>query len=194
MKKFKPKRWLPAGGVSIPASKQEETKPVEWVIPKLYKPERKKKLPTLESIVKQRIVAGIASYPEAIAYLKDCLWEKSGLEAVKSDCLPNSSRQQKRSSFSANPLQFRYCRGEQGSYHCSSQPTASLSIPKLRETPTLAPELQLFICVFSTSIAEWFRSSEHPRWQFRRCNEQALPHPLDVARPHFIPSYCSHIF
>src|SRR6266568_1700958 len=135
MKKFKPKRWLPAGGVSIPASKQEETKPVEWVIPKLYKPERKKKLPTLESIVKQRIVAGIASYPEAIAYLKDCLWEKSGLEAVKSDCLPNSSRQQKRSSFSANPLQFRYCRGEQGSYHCSSQPTASLSIPKSRETP-----------------------------------------------------------
>src|SRR6266699_1472925 len=83
MKKFKPKRWLPAGGVSIPASKQEETKPVEWVIPKLYKPERKKKLPTLESIVKQRIVAGIASYPETIAYLKDCLWEESGLEALK---------------------------------------------------------------------------------------------------------------
>src|SRR6266516_5790880 len=84
MKKFKPKRWLPAGGVSNPASKQEEeTKPVEWILPKLYKPERKKKLPTLESIVKQRIVAGIASYAEAIAYLKDCLWEKPGLEALK---------------------------------------------------------------------------------------------------------------
>jgi len=83
MKKFKLKHWLRVGGESNPASKQEETKSVEWVIPKLYKPERKKKLPTLESIVKQRIVAGIASYPETIAYLKDCLWEESGLEALK---------------------------------------------------------------------------------------------------------------
>src|SRR6266851_9441834 len=87
MKKFKPKRWLPAGGVSIPASQEEETKPVEWILPKLYKPERKKKLPTLESIVKQRIVAGIASYSEKIAYLNDYLWEEPGQEALKEQLL-----------------------------------------------------------------------------------------------------------
>ncbi len=87
MKKFKLKHWLRVGGESNPASKQEETKPVEWVIPKLYKPERKKKLPTLESIVKRRIVAGIASYSEKIAYLNDYLWEEPGQEALKEQLL-----------------------------------------------------------------------------------------------------------
>jgi hypothetical protein len=44
MKKPKPKQWLPKGGVSIPASKQdEETEPVEWLTPKLYKPRHKKR-------------------------------------------------------------------------------------------------------------------------------------------------------
>jgi len=87
MKKFKLKHWLRVGGECNPASKQEETKPVEWVIPKLYKSERKKKLPTLESIVKRRIVAGIASYSEKIAYLNDYLWEEPGQEALKEQLL-----------------------------------------------------------------------------------------------------------
>ncbi len=88
MKKFKLKHWLRVGGESNPASKQEEeTKPVEWILPKLYKPARKKKLPTLESIVKQRIVAGIASYSEKIAYLNDYLWEEPGQEALKEQLL-----------------------------------------------------------------------------------------------------------